>query len=260
FFLGRYEAPIPTSTVCNANCLGCISLQRENNLMACQDRISFVPESLEIAQVAVEHLPKVKNSVASFGQGCEGDPLTAFHVIEPAIRQIRENTDAGTINMNTNAGMPQRLAKLFDAGLDSVRVSMNSVRESCYTAYFRPRNYTYADVLKSIAIAGNKGKFVSVNYLNCPGVTDSEKEFMALKKFLESYPVNMIQWRNLNYDPLGYLRSMEQAGGESPSLGMEWIIRELEKDFPYLIHGYFNPPKEKKQNMKKDSTRSLRQG
>lgn len=243
FFLGRYEAPIPTSKICNANCLGCISLQKENNLMACQDRISFIPEPWEIAQIAIEHLPKVKNSVASFGQGCEGDPLTAFHVIEPALRKIREKTDAGTINMNTNAGMPDQLSKLFDAGLDSVRVSMNSVRETCYISYFRPRSYTYKDVVRSIEIADIKDKFVSINYLNCPGVTDSEKEFKALKKFLTSYRVNMIQWRNMNYDPMQYLKRMEQAGGESPALGMEFIIKELEKDFPELIHGYFNPPK-----------------
>ena len=242
FFLGRYEAPIPTSKVCNANCLGCISLQIENNLMACQDRIEFIPESLDIAQVALEHLPKVKNSVASFGQGCEGDPLTSFHVIEPALRLIREKTDVGTINMNTNAGMAEKLSKLFDAGLDSVRVSMNSVRESCYTAYFRPKTYTYNDVLNSIEIACKKNRFVSINYLNCPGVTDSEMEFAALREFLSRYPVNMIQWRNMNYDPLSYLRAMEEAGGKSPSLGMERIIRELEKEFPQLRHGYFNPP------------------
>lgn len=244
FFLGRYEAPLPTSKVCNANCLGCISLQRENNLMACQDRISFIPEPLEIAQVALEHFSRVKSGVASFGQGCEGDPLTSFHVIEPAIRHIRGKTDSGTINMNTNAGMADNLAKLFDAGLDSVRVSMNSVRDSCYSAYFRPKSYTYKDVIKSIETAGEKGKFVSINYLNCPGVTDSEEEFSALKSFLTRYPVNMIQWRNMNYDPLNYLKIMEQAGGKSPALGMEWIIRELEKEFPELMHGYFNPPKE----------------
>ncbi|MBF0412545.1 MAG: radical SAM protein [Desulfamplus sp.] len=242
FFLGRYEAPIPTSKVCNANCLGCISLQVENNLMACQDRISFIPEPLEIAQVALEHLPKVKSSVASFGQGCEGDPLTAFYAIEPALRLIREQIDTGTINMNTNAGMPDKLSQLFDAGLDSVRVSMNSVRESCYNAYFRPRSYTYSDVIRSIEIAGKKDKFVSINYLNCPGVTDSEMEFTALKEFLLRYPVNMIQWRNMNYDPLSYLKIMEQAGGTSPALGMDRIIKELEGEFPKLRHGYFNPP------------------
>ncbi|MBF0111372.1 MAG: radical SAM protein [Desulfamplus sp.] len=245
FFLGRYEAPIPTSNRCNANCLGCISLQKENNLMACQDRISFIPKPLEIADVALEHLPKVKDGVASFGQGCEGDPLTAFHAIEPAIRLVREKIDVGTINMNTNAGMPDRLLALFDAGLDSVRVSMNSVRESCYNAYFRPKSYEFSDVIKSIEIAGNKGKFVSINYLNCPGVTDSEKEFKALQDFLRSYPVNMIQWRNMNYDPLIYFKNMEQVEGESTPLGMDRIIKELKRDFPKLRHGYFNPPIEK---------------
>lgn len=244
FFLGRYEAPLPTSRVCNANCLGCISLQQENNLMACQDRISFIPEPYEIAQVALEHLTRVKNSVASFGQGCEGDPLTAFHVIEPALRLIREKTDCGTLNMNTNAGLSDHLSQLFDAGLDSVRVSMNSVRPACYTTYFRPKSYTYSDVMRSIEIAGRKGKFVSINYLNCPGVTDSELEFTALREFLSRYPVNMIQWRNMNYDPLIYLRTMERASARSPALGMETIIRELEKEFPELRHGYFNPPKE----------------
>ena len=269
FFLGRYEAPLPTSKACNANCLGCISLQRENNLMACQERISFTPVPHEIAEVALEHFseikpehfaettpehfaetvpehfPKVTHAVASFGQGCEGDPLTAFHVIEPAIRSIRKATDTGTINMNTNAGMPVLLGRLFDAGLDSVRVSMNSVRKSCYTTYFRPAGYSYEDVIESIEIAGKKGKFVSINYLNCPGVTDSENEFIALKQFLKAYPVNMIQWRNMNYDPLSYFKIMEKAGGESQALGMEYIIQELQKEFPELMHGYFNPPKEK---------------
>ncbi|MBF0377546.1 MAG: radical SAM protein [Desulfamplus sp.] len=242
FFLGRYEAPIPTSKTCNANCLGCISLQIENNLMACQDRISFIPKPLEIAQIALEHFSKVKNSVASFGQGCEGDPLTAFHAIEPAIRLIREKIDIGTVNMNTNGGMADKLSKLFDAGLDSVRISMNSIRERCYSTYFRPKTYTYNDVIKSIEIAKQKGKFVSINYLNCPGVTDAELEFKALKEFLNRYHIDMIQWRNMNYDPLSYFRIMEQAGGKSYPLGMEVIIKELERDFPNLRHGYFNPP------------------
>lgn len=244
FFLERYEAPLPTSQVCNANCLGCISLQRENNLVACQDRISFTPSPLEISQVCLEHLPKVAKSVASFGQGCEGDPLTAFHVIEPAVRLVRQQTDAGTINMNTNAGIPDALAKLFDAGLDAIRVSMNSVRESCYKTYFRPKTYTFSDVIKSIETAGKKGKFVSINYLNCPGVTDSELEFNALSAFLEKYPVNMIQWRNLNYDPLSYVRIMETAGGKSPALGMAEVIKMLKRRFPHLMHGYFNPSRE----------------
>lgn len=242
FFLKRYEAPLPTSTVCNANCLGCISLQTQNNLCACQERISFTPSPEEIAQVSLEHIAHVKKAVVSFGQGCEGDPLTAFKAIEPAIRLIRKKTDKGTINLNTNASLPDHVEKLCRAGLDSMRVSLNSVRENCYHAYFRPKSYQFSDVLKSIQAAKQQGKFVSINYLNCPGFTDSQKEFTALKKFIDTYKIDMIQWRNLNFDPKKYCELMFEIEDYGSPLGMETLIKQLSEYFPKLIHGYFNPP------------------
>ncbi len=242
FFLKRYEAPLPTSMVCNANCLGCISLQTQNNLCACQDRISFTPTPEEIAQVSLEHISNVKKAVVSFGQGCEGEPLTAFKSLKPAIRLIRENTDKGTINLNTNASLPEYVEQLCRAGLDSMRVSLNSVRENCYNAYFRPRSYQFSDVLKSIGTAKQHSKFVSINYLNCPGFTDSEREFAALIKFIDTYQINMIQWRNLNFDLKKYCDLMSKIEDSGRPLGMEVIIKKLATRFPNLIHGYFNPP------------------
>jgi pyruvate-formate lyase-activating enzyme len=244
FFLGRYEAPLPTSTVCNANCLGCISLQTENNLCACQDRIHFTPTPLEIAQVSLEHISHVKKSVVSFGQGCEGEPLTAAKVIAPAIEIIRERTTKGTINLNTNASLPESVKILCRAGLDSMRVSMNSVRKICYQTYFRPKSYEFSDVLKSIDIAKDNGKFVSINYLNCPGFTDSQKEVAALVRFIRTHGVDMIQWRNLNFDPNHYTRLMAEAEDGGSPMGMDALIKHLSLEFPRLIHGYFNPPKE----------------
>jgi pyruvate-formate lyase-activating enzyme len=245
FFLKRYEAPLPTARICNARCLGCISLQEENLITSPQNRIQFTPTSKEIFEVATEHIGKVKNAVVSFGQGCEGDPLTAFKVIEPAIKKIREKTSMGTINLNSNASMPDLVEQLFDAGLDSMRVSINSVRKSCYDTYFRPNGYKFKDVFKSIEHALNKKKFLALNYINCPGFTDSELEFEALIKFLKTYPVSMIQWRNMNYDPKQYCNTMFKAGKKSPSLGIVFVIDELKRLFPNLIHGYFNPSKEK---------------
>ncbi|MFH2045489.1 MAG: radical SAM protein [Pseudomonadota bacterium] len=244
FFLRRFEAPLPTSKNCNAQCLGCLSLQKSTDIKNSQDRISFTPAPEEIAEIAIEHIRKVKKSVVSFGQGCEGDPLLAAHVIEPAIRLIRKKTQNGTINMNTNGSIPDVLEKLFDAGLDSIRISMNSVRQTCYTSYFRPKGYAFSDVIKSIKIAIKKKKFISINYLNCPGFTDSQEELAALYNFLKKYPVNFIQWRNLNYDPLRYWKKMPEAAPVSTPLGMSTILSMIKKDFPDLKHGYFNPPKE----------------
>ncbi len=244
FFLRRFEAPLPSSTSCNARCIGCLSLQNNSDIKNSQDRISFTPTPEEISEIAAEHINKVKRSVVSFGQGCEGDPLLAAHVIEPAIRLIRKRTQDGTINMNTNASMPKILTNLFDAGLDSVRISMNSVRENCYDTYFRPNGYSFSDVIKSIDMALEKNKFVSINYLNCPGFTDSPEEIAALYDFLKKHPVNFIQWRNLNFDPLKYWKIMSEFISINAPVGMRKMLSQIKKDFPLLKHGYFNPPKE----------------
>jgi len=245
FFLGRYEAPLPTSKYCNARCLGCISLQKNDEIPNSQDRISFIPSPEEIAEVALEHILNVKNSVVSFGQGCEGDPLLAADVIEPAIRMIRAKTSQGTININTNGSRPYILEKLVDAGLDSMRISMNSVRKDCYSAYFKPQGYSFLDVLKGIATGVGRGLFVSINYLNCPGFTDTPEEIKALVSFIEKHRINMIQWRNLNFDPVRYWEVMNNVAKHGKPVGMKNLLKQIKKTFPNLKHGYFNPPKEK---------------
>lgn len=244
FFLGRFEAPLPTAKHCNARCLGCLSQQRNREIPCSQDRIEFTPSPEEIAEVAIAHIGRVKKSVVSFGQGCEGDPLLAAHVIEPAIRQIRAKTKRGTINMNTNGSLPDTAKRLFEAGLDSIRISMNSVRKVCYEAYFRPKGYGFSDVLKSIEVSLEGGKFVAINYLNCPGFTDTPQEFDVLIQFLNQYPINMIQWRNLNFDPLRYWKTMNGLTRHGEPIGMENLISRVRKQFPKVRHGYFNPPKE----------------
>ena len=245
FFLGRYEAPLPTAQQCNARCLGCLSLQKNSQIPHSQDRITFTPSPEEIAQVALAHISRVNKSVVSFGQGCEGDPLLAADVIEPAIRRIRLQTGSGTINMNTNGSRPEVLARLFEAGLDSVRISMNSVREKCYQAYFRPRGYGFADVLESIETALACKKHVAINYLNCPGFTDTPQEVEALFEFLRNYPIQMIQWRNLNFDPIRYWAKMNTVADPGEPIGIKILLNRIRRHFPRLTFGYFNPPKEK---------------
>ena len=252
FFLGRYEAPLPTSRQCNARCLGCISLQPVDSGISCsQNRIAFTPSPDEIAEVALAHIRRVpRGAVVSFGQGCEGDPLLAVEVIEPAIRRIRSKTRAGTINLNTNASRPDDLRKLIEAGLDSVRVSLNSTIPACYHAYFRPGGYVFADVLESIGSAVQGGLFVSINYLHCPGVTDSPREYSSLRDLLRQYSIDMIQWRNLNYDPLRYWQTMDATVSLGRPLGMRTVLEGIKKDFPKVRFGYFNPPREKWKRMK----------
>lgn len=245
FFLSRYEAPLPTSSSCNARCLGCISLQSEDKMCSSQERIDFTPSPEEIAQVALAHIQKVKHPVVSFGQGCEGDPLMAADTIVDAIKIIRSQTDKGTINMNTNGSLPDKIEALLGAGLDSVRISMNSVRQVCYETYFRPKGYAFKDVLASLDVAAAKGAHIAINYLNCPGFTDTPQERDALLGFLQDHPIQMIQWRNLNFDPQRYLNAMPQGTFNAPPIGMRRLLNQIKRHHPQLHYGYFNPPKEK---------------
>jgi pyruvate-formate lyase-activating enzyme len=244
FFLGRFEAPLPTATTCNARCLGCISLQASGEIHHSQDRIAFTPTADEIAQVAMAHIGRVKKAVVSFGQGCEGDPLMAADTIVKAIGTIRRATGNGTINMNTNGSLPAKIVQLIDAGLDSLRISMNSVRPDCYHAYFRPKSYCFDDVVASIDAALARGVHVAINYLNCPGFTDTPEERGALLGFLSAHRVHMIQWRNLNFDPVRYLQLMNTVTDHHSPVGVRHLLDEIRQSFPKLRYGYFNPPKE----------------
>jgi pyruvate-formate lyase-activating enzyme len=240
YFLGRWEAPLPTSPDCNARCLGCISLQASGCCPSTQDRITFVPSPGEISQMAISHLDTAENPIVSFGQGCEGEPLLQTDVIEKAIQRIRSKTSRGTINLNSNSSLPNNVKRLALTGLDSIRVSMNSAQQDCYHAYFRPKNYSFSDVMESIDVMKGNDCFVSLNYFILPGFTDSIQEFEALCTLIRLHHPDFIQLRNLNIDPEWYLESL---GGvkNAKTLGIRHWYTLLQKEFPALRFGYFNP-------------------
>jgi pyruvate-formate lyase-activating enzyme len=240
YFLGRWEAPLPTSPICNARCIGCISLQPSGCCPATQDRINFVPKVSEISGIAVPHLKQAQQAVVSFGQGCEGEPLMQASTLEKAIRSIRSKTECGTINLNSNASLPGQVKLLAEAGLDSLRVSLNSARESCHTSYYRPVNFSFADVLKSIDAMKQADKFVSLNYFILPGFTDDPDEFAALCKLIADHQPDLIQLRNLNMDPDWYLDTVKYRPNQAP-MGISTWLTELKGLFPALRFGYFNP-------------------
>lgn len=248
-FLCRWEAPLPVSPVCNARCLGCISFQGSDCLEASHERIRFVPTVEEIVEVALAHLQRAHEGVVSFGQGCEGEPLLQFPVIRDAIRLIRKKTRKGTIHLNTNGFNPSYLKELAQAGLDSVRISLNSFDEKIYEAYYRPSQYGLGDVLTSVAIAKKSGLFISLNLLTFPGLTDNPFEVKRLMSFLKKGYCDLLQLRNLSIDPAYLLDKMPRVIGKP--LGMLALIKRLEKlDLARKI-GYFNVRKEEFMVVKK---------
>ncbi len=62
---------------------------------------------------------------------------------------------------------------------------------------------------------------------------------------MKQYPIHMIQWRNLNFDPLRYFKIMNAVASSGKPMGMKNLLQQVRKEFPHLKFGYFNPPKEK---------------
>jgi MoaA/NifB/PqqE/SkfB family radical SAM enzyme len=231
-------------------------LQSEEGCSVTQPRITFVPTAEEIAEVALWHMKNVSDPVVSFGQGCEGEPLLVGHRIKEAIQIIRTHTKKGIINLNTNASKPEMIRKLFEAGLDSIRVSLNSVQKDYYDRYYRPNRYTFFDVCESVQIAKKMGKWVSINYLCMPGFTERTDEIAALRKFIKKYKIDMIQWRNLNYDPNAYFKRLKVIGSaEKAYRSLTEHIKAIHKEFPLLMKGYFNPSKNRINRHKKSITK-----
>jgi pyruvate-formate lyase-activating enzyme len=245
FFIGRWECPIPSSPACNANCLGCISFQPvEETIVSTQDRLTFKPTAEEIIEYTVPHLQTAPFPIVSFGQGCEGEPLLMWETIRKTILEIRKHTKRGSININTNGSKPEAVRQLCEAGLDSIRVSTNSVRPEVYLPYYRPNNYVFNDIVESLKIVRGFGGWTSINYFVFPGMTDSVAEYEALRQLIIDTDLCMIQWRNFNIDPDWYLGKIGVTDtGEA--LGMKQLLELLQEEFPKLKYGYFNPPMER---------------
>ncbi len=239
-FLRRWEAPLPVSQGCNAACLGCLSLQPEQSCEASHQRISFRPSQEEIVSLAVNHLNQAPGAIVSFGQGCEGEPLTEYRLIADSIKEIRRRTSKGTINLNTNGSFPGRIRRIAESGLDSIRISLNSARPEFYHAYFRPKGYGFGDVVAAIALCRKMGLYTMINYLVFPGITDSEEEIEALRGLIRNTGINFIHLKNLCIDPQLYLEKMPEAGGRGT--GIRQMANILKAEFPEIQLGYFNQP------------------
>jgi len=242
FFLGRWEAPMPAASTCNAACVGCISDQSGSTFEANHERMKVPSNAQDLIELACLHLEQVPNGVVSFGQGCEGEPLVQGKVLEAVVRGIRERTDKGVVNLNSNASLPRIVARLAEAGLDSMRVSLNSAQPALYNAYYKPRGYTLDNVLQSAVEMSSRGKYVSLNYFIFAGVSDSPAEIEAISTFIEKGGVSLIQLRNLNIDPELYLKVLGEGAVDQP-IGVLALVHELRRRFPHLRFGYFNPPR-----------------
>jgi pyruvate-formate lyase-activating enzyme len=239
-FYVRDEGAIPASSGCNARCVGCISDQPEDGPPASHERMDRAPTADRMARLGAAHLAAAPGrTMVSYGQGCEGEPLTQWKRIAESIRQIRRSTQRGSININTNGSLPDELSSLADAGLDACRISLNSASKDLYEAYYQPIGYGWEEVEASIRLAVRRGLYTALNLLTFPGVTDRAGEVDALCALVSSAGVHQVQVRSLAIDPDQYAGVARGRGGAGPQLGIAELIRRLKRARKGLLIGNF---------------------
>ncbi len=242
-FVGRYEGALPTSAACNADCLGCISLQTDSGAPAPQPRIPRAPTAAELLQVGTIHLERAQGrgerGMLSFGQGCEGEPLLRERALRPVVVELRRRFPESTVHINTNGSRPAALARLVEAGLNSCRISVFSFNQELFAAYYRPRGYSIEEVKQCARVARAGGAQLTVNLLTFPGVSDTPAEMALTVAALGELRVDQVQLRNLNVDPHWLLRRLPSV---ESGLGLERLRSRLHRELPLLRLGNFTRP------------------
>ena len=237
-FLRRGEGAIPVSPACNAACLGCIS-EQWGDVASPQTRLGFAPTAAEIAELAGWHLSASSANFVSFGQGCEGEPLTRGSALTEATRRIRAAWPQATIHINTNGSRPAVLRRLVDAGLNSIRISIFSLDDQRFRAYYRPVGYGLEQVAQCAELVASAGGQVTINLLTFPGISDAPSELEALVAFVREHRVHQVQLRSLNVDPHWLLARIPNP---TRGIGMRAFVRELTERCPGLALGNFTRP------------------
>lgn len=242
-FLRRYEGALPASPACNADCLGCISLQSDGAAPAPQPRMRFAPSWEELSGLAAFHLGGDDAAIVSFGQGCEGEPLTRDDALVRATAAIRRDHPAATIHINTNGSSPAMLRRLIDAGCNSVRVSAISFTDSVFRAYYRPVGYTLDDVQECGRVMHRAGGQVCLNLLTFPGLTDSPGEIERTVAACRAMGVHQVQWRSLNVDHDWLIEVLRHRGiAMDDGIGVADAYARVRKQLPGVEHGNFTRP------------------
>ncbi len=131
------------------------------------------------------------------------------------------------------------LRRLVGAGLNSIRISIFSLDDERFRAYYRPVGYGLEQVAQCAELMAAAGGQVTINLLTFPGISDARAEIDALVAFVNEHRVHQVQLRSLNVDPHWLLAQIPHP---TRGIGMRAFVKELTSRCAGLQLGNFTRP------------------
>ncbi len=202
-------------------------------------RITFVPSPEEIADVATPHLARAERAVASFGQGCEGEPLLQGPTLLAALKLIRTRVSRGTLRFNTNASRPEA----WPTSRPRAWTACGSASTAPDRPIMRPTTGPGAIASPSSRLYSGRQKRGRPGRPELSHLSRGERSARRGRVFgglIAKTRVDLVQLRNLNIDPEYYLDGIRFHDPQKP-LGIRAMVTRLHRNFPDLRFGCFNP-------------------
>lgn len=184
----------------------------------------------DLAEIAIAHLAAGGSGV-TFGLTGDPDPLVRPRVVADAAGRIRSAVPTARIAVRSNAAAPAAIARVAEAGVDTLVVSLTSARPETYERLRPDRDIRWPEVRGGIRQAVASGLSVTIELLVLPGLTDRAEEADALVALLRELPSgSRVRLRDLAADPYLVLR----ANPGSQPLGVEVLLARLRAEAPLV--------------------------
>ena len=228
-FLGQGECALPIGAPANDQAGPSVALRRR------QERAPTDPSAMratagDVAAVANAHFAAGGASV-SFGHACEGDPLGLVRVVADATALITRPAGREII-LRTNGSSPAALARVADAGIDRVVISLASAHGPTYERAHVPTGYRWTDVRASLRDTASRKVALTIELLSLPGLTDRDAEARALVALLGELPAGTaLVPTDLAADPYALLARLPKEG---PTIGVAALLERLRVDAAHV--------------------------
>ncbi len=234
FFYRRGEVFLPVLGGCAAGRRRCSAFHRPQNGGSVNDSSNATSRVEDLVDVGAEHLRQVRGGTVTFGLGAGGDQHLLYERIKRSILMLRAHAPDARLNLDTQAGLPSSIGRLFTAGLSSVRIGLNSAVRDHYERCYGSSGATFENLRGTLGVASGKGARIFLGLEVIPGFSDRPSELEALLGLIAEFGVEGIQLRTQSGPQEG---PSVAVFGEQAALGIGELVQQLRSRAPGLWLG-----------------------